>query len=115
MKVIIAGSRSITDYSLLLSAMETLQLDVTEVVSGTAKGVDQLDERWAQEKEIPIKKFPADWKTFKGGAGYVRNEQMAKYGEILVALWGGKSKGTQHMIDLARKADLEVHVVEVNS
>jgi len=113
MRVIIAGSRSITDYSLLLSAMETLQLDVTEVVSGTAKGVDQLGERWAQEKEIPIKRFPADWKNLGKRAGYVRNAEMAKYGEVLVALWDSKSKGTQHMIDLARKADLKVHVVEV--
>jgi hypothetical protein len=36
---------------------------------------------------------------------------MAKYADVLIAFWDGKSKGTKHMIDLAKKYELKVEVV----
>ena len=47
MKVIIAGSRDITDYSLVCRAISESKFDITEVISGTARGVDTLGEKWA--------------------------------------------------------------------
>ena len=38
------------------------------------------------------------------------NKQMADYADALVAIWDGKSRGTKHMIDLARMQSLEVFV-----
>lgn len=50
MKTIIAGSRDITDYPRFEQYMQRV-LDsgwtITEVVSGTCRGVDQMGERWA--------------------------------------------------------------------
>jgi predicted Rossmann fold nucleotide-binding protein DprA/Smf involved in DNA uptake len=62
MRTIIAGSREITDYALIERGMIDVPFNVTEVVSGGARGVDTLGERWARENGIPIKIFPADWK-----------------------------------------------------
>ena len=45
MKVIIAGSRGITDGRLVSAAVAASGFDITEVVSGTCHGVDQLGER----------------------------------------------------------------------
>jgi hypothetical protein len=42
---------------------------VTELVSGGAPGVDTDAERWADQHEIPIKKFKPDWKQYGRGAG----------------------------------------------
>jgi len=36
---------------------------------------------------------------------------MAKYANVLIAFWDGKSKGTKHMIDLAKKYKLVVKVI----
>lgn len=110
MKVIIAGSREITDYAIVERAIRESGFQVTEVVSGTARGVDRLGERWARENVIPIKTFPAYWQTYGQKAGFLRNAQMAEYGEALIAVWDGKSLGTTNMICLARAKGLEVFV-----
>lgn len=81
-----------------------------EVVSGTAKGADQMGEFWAEEHGVLVTTFPADWDRFGRSAGYRRNEDMAKYSDVLVAFWDGHSRGTKHMIDLALEHSLEVHV-----
>lgn len=108
MKTIVAGSRSFNDYNLLSNCLN--QLVITEIVSGTANGADKLGERYGKEKNIPLKQFPANWKLGKG-AGYLRNSEMAEYGECLVAFWDGISKGTKHMIDLANKKGLKVIII----
>ena len=62
-----------------------------------------------------VKRFVPDWNTYGKSAGYRRNAEMAKYASeaygVLFAFWDGQSRGTKHMIDLANKYGLEVHVV----
>lgn len=130
MKTIIAGSRSINDWSTVAVAVEKSGFTVTEVVSGTAGGVDQLGESLAELHGIPVKKFPANWKdwtvtsavikTNKWGqkynakAGHDRNKKMAEYADALIAVWDGKSSGTRDMIDLMEQLGkpVYVHLVE---
>ena len=106
MKCIIAGSRTIKDYGLVLDAIEKSGFEITEVVSGTADGVDKLGERFAMDEAIPIKRFPANWKKYGKKAGPLRNEEMAVYvqqyfgGAIII--WDGISRGTRSMISLAK-------------
>ncbi len=111
MKTIIAGSRSFSDYELLRSVCD--EYEITEIVSGTARGADLLGEQYGKEKGIPIKRCPADWNKWGKRAGFLRNVQMAEYGERLIAFWDGESSGTKMMIDEARKRRLEVRVVEI--
>lgn len=113
MKVIIAGSRDIDDFSLVKEAVTESGFEITEVVSGKAPGVDKLGEQWAEQNDVPVKEFPADWKLHGKGAGPIRNVQMAKYAEALIALWDGQSRGTSNMIQNARAYGLEVHVKKV--
>ncbi len=110
MKVIIAGSRDLTDYSEITKAITNSKFKITEVVSGAARGVDKMGERWARENGVSCKQFPADWKGQSKQAGYLRNVRMADYADALIALWDGKSKGTRHMINIARRKKLWVYV-----
>lgn len=113
MKVIIAGGRDFHDFSYLEKCMAKANLNVTEVVSGAAKGVDTLGEQWAKKNNIPVKQFPADWNKNGNSAGPIRNKQMAEYGEVLVALWDYESRGTKNMIDTAKNNGLEVFVFRI--
>jgi hypothetical protein len=130
MRAIIAGSRHITNYNhvknLINNTVNLLwtnrKIGITEIVSGGAKGVDKLGERWAEENGLPVKRFPARWddlsvpnvfvkinsygKKYNARAGLDRNESMAQYADILIAIWDGKSKGTKDMIDRAKKHGL---------
>ena len=114
MKTIIAGSRDIEDFQLVLAAVKASKFEITEVVSGRARGVDNLGEGWASLNKIPIKPFPAKWTTDEGqfdrGAGHKRNAQMAEYADALIAIWDGSSPGTRNMINEAAKRGLKLYV-----
>lgn len=47
MKVIVAGSRTITNYERVKQVIAEFPFLITEIVSGGARGVDQMGERWA--------------------------------------------------------------------
>lgn len=131
MKLIIAGSRTITDYNLLKKAMKDSNAisKVKEIVSGGAKGVDTLGERWAKEHKVKLTVMKAKWNDLKAPgavidvrpgtedgyynsrAGLQRNEDMGRYADALLALWDGKSTGTAHMIDFMKKLGKKVYVV----
>jgi hypothetical protein len=115
MKVVVAGSRSFKDYNLLCQMCDEM-LNVhteteIEIVSGTAKGADTLGERYAAERGFLLTRFPAQWEMYGRSAGYKRNAEMAVYADSLIAFWDGESKGTKHMIDLAKQHKLQLKVV----
>nr|NIQ79998.1 DUF2493 domain-containing protein [Anaerolineae bacterium] len=88
-----------------------LDLEDTEIISGTAKGADQTGEQWAKQNGVQVRRFPADWKKFGRKAGFRRNHQMLEEATALVAFWDGKSRGTKHMIEIAKKRGIKVRVV----
>lgn len=114
MKIIIAGSRGINSIEEIYSAVQKSKFNVSEVVSGGARGVDLLGEVYARKENKNIKRFPAEWDKFGKSAGYKRNTQMAEYSDGLIAIWDGKSSGTKHMIDEMRKRNKKVFVHIVN-
>lgn len=113
MKVIVAGSRDITDYLFVDKCIIESNLHITALVSGNARGVDQLGERWAKEHNIPIEFYPVtkeDWNTFGKKAGHLRNLKMAQNADALLAIWDGVSPGTKNMIENAIKHNLKLEV-----
>lgn len=116
-RVIIAGSRSFSNYDLLrehcLSLLhDKMQRNVVVIVSGHAHGADLLGERFAKEFGLPCEHHPANWKAFGKAAGLIRNAEMAKNADALIAFWDGKSRGTSHMINFARRKGLDVSIID---
>lgn len=121
-KVIVAGSRTANNFELVEKSLmmyfkeHKLHRADVEIISGTARGADQLGEQFANKYGLKLTKFPADWDKYGKSAGYIRNEEMAKYATengILFAFWDGNSKGTNHMINLAKKYSLTVIVISI--
>ena len=110
MKTIIAGSRTILDYKHIIDAIKSCPFPITSVVSGHANGADTLGEWYAENHQLPLEIFPANWKEHGRSAGYIRNTEMAKNAEALVVLWDGQSSGTRHMINIAKVKGLKIHV-----
>jgi len=127
LKIIIAGTRTFNDYSLLKEKMGYFLNGATDVtiVSGanpgkTIKkryypGADGLGERYAEDNGYALVRFPARWKALGLKAGPIRNANMAKFATHLVAFWDGKSPGTTDMIRQAKKTGLVVRVVVYNN
>ena len=116
-RVIIAGTRSFNDYELLRDSCNNLlsekqRTHTVVVISGTARGADQMGERYARERGFQLRRFPADWEQYGKSAGHIRNAKMADNADALIAFWDGESKGTKNMIDNARRKGLAVRVIQ---
>ena len=104
MKCVIAGSRSIKSYDLVYQAFTNCDWSskITEIVSGTAKGVDRLGEELASNLGLEVAKFPANWSLGRG-AGHIRNGDMAKYTDIAIVLIENDSNGSKNMVKQMKK------------
>jgi hypothetical protein len=101
MRTIIAGSRSIEDLGIIIQAIMLSNFSITKVISGTAKGVDQLGEMWANLNNIQCERFQANWNLYGKSAGYKRNEEMTDHADQVIVIWDGISKGSKSMLDIA--------------
>lgn len=115
MKLVIAGSRSVTNKPLVFYEASRVHdiYPVTEVVSGCARGVDTLGEQWADVFGVAVKRFPvtkSDWERIGPSAGHRRNKEMADYADAVLAVWDGKSSGTKSMIKYALDRNLLLFV-----
>ena len=112
-RVIVAGGRDFFDYNLLCKKLDII-LSTQEkviIVSGNARGADSLGERYAKEHGILISYFPASWAQYGSKAGFIRNEEMAKYADACICFWNGESSGTADMIRLAKEYNLKLRVI----
>lgn len=111
MHTIIAGSRTVTDYQILLDALAHVRWEITTVISGA----DRLGERYARENNLALEQYPADWKRHGKRAGYLRNVEMTDSARGCVVLWDGKSKGAKMMIEIAQRCKLRLLVFQLSS
>lgn len=113
MKIIVAGTRTFDMVDLLYEKLDHIAdvARIDEIVSGHARGADQMGEMYADERGIPVKLFPAEWDKYGKIAGIRRNVEMADYADELVAFWDGKSTGTKHMINTMTLKNKPLHVV----
>ncbi len=113
MKTIIAGSRTITDFSLVEQAIIESGFEITKVISGMAKGVDSLGELWAHYNNIGIRYCPANWIKHKKAAIYIRNVEMAEIADALIVIIENYSRGSTHMLEIAQNKGLQVYCKRV--
>ena len=112
MRLLICGDRNWTDCKMIRDAIEEFKPDV--VVEGEARGADTLAGIIALSKGIRVIPFPADWNRHGKPAGMIRNALMLKVGkpDLVIAFHDDieQSKGTKHMVGIARKAGVRVEV-----
>lgn len=113
-KVVIAGGRDFVDIGLMLEYMDRClqgKLDHNiRIISGTARGADRTGEIYASARGHKVIHMPAQWDTYGKSAGYRRNVEMAEAADAVICFWDGKSKGTKHMIDIAKERGLPLRV-----
>lgn len=111
MRVIIAGGRNQRPSDDQIdAAVKASGFQISTVISGTCRGVDQAGENWAFARGIPVIRFEPDWDRYGKMAGPYRNQDMAVAADGLIAFWDGKSRGTASMIEEAKLRGLRIHV-----
>ena len=114
LKIIVAGSRDITDYNFIQNNLDVILRNTkkkVEIVSGGARGVDTLAIQYAKGRQLSFKEFSANWNEHGKAAGPIRNAEMAHYSNGLIAFWDGISRGTKNMIDTMDKLNKPYKVI----
>ncbi len=106
MKAAVIGSRNLSVKNL----EKYLPENVTEIVSGGARGIDADAKKYALENNIPIKEFLPEYDKYGRSAPLKRNIQIIEYADIVFAFWDGTSRGTKFVIDNCKKMNVEVVV-----
>ena len=106
-KVVIAGGRDFNDFPRLCDVMDKLlerQIKVNKIIiiSGGARGADTLGERYARLRNFGVIKMKADWSKDGKRAGFIRNKEMLNIADGVVCFWDGKSRGTEHMVNITK-------------
>ena len=112
MKLIVAGTRTFSDFQLAESEILKIATPEDTILSGCARGADEIGEKIARKYGMKIERYPADWSLYGRMAGPIRNEQMAKNADSCIVFWDGESRGTRSMIELAKKYHLNLFVVK---
>lgn len=112
-RICVCGGRDFDDYPLLSKTLKSLtkKLKKFTIVVGGAEGADKLAQDWAFHNMKPYLIYHADFKKNGVKAGPIRNRQMAKNSDAVVAFWDGKSRGTRDMIELAKKKNLKLRII----
>lgn len=108
MRIGVVGSRDISDYDYVRLVLSTIVQPDDIIISGGAKGVDRLAERYANENDIECVVYKPDWDKYGKQAGLIRNGTIVEDSDYIVAIWDGESKGTMDTIHKAEVANKQV-------
>ncbi|MEA4900580.1 hypothetical protein [Desulfitobacterium sp.] len=106
MRVAIIGSRGLCVPNL----EKYLPEDVTEIVSGGARGVDTSAKEYALAHGLKLTEFLPEYDKFGRGAPLKRNITIIENADLVLAFWDGKSHGTKFVIDNCRQHGIPVKV-----
>lgn len=111
----IIGSRSRnakSDLKLIIETFEKLYKESDIIVSGDAlSGGDRFAEELSKYRQITFLKCRAKWDKHGKGAGIIRNSEIVKNCDVLIACWDKKSSGTKDSIEKAKKINIPVILV----
>ena len=114
MNLAVIGSRSFIDFELFENKINNfiVQNNIDKkgliIISGGAKGVDTLARRYAIKNKIVLVEYLPDWNLHGKSAGMIRNLEIVKNCDKLIAFWCNNSKGTEHSITEAKKLNKDV-------
>lgn len=113
-RVAVIGSRGFA-YPYVVERFVYLLPKSWTIVSGGARGVDTWAYETAKHHTRHVEVYNADWKKFGKYAGFIRNNEIVKNSDVVVAFWDGSSKGTRHSVQLARNLNKPVFIIRTTN
>jgi hypothetical protein len=104
MNIAIIGSRDFPSLWMVRAIVDCLIPTKHIVVSGGAKGVDNIAVDQAKFRNIPRAVYRPDYTSYGSNAPHVRNDQIINLADYVIAFWDGESPGTKSVIDKVIKA-----------
>ena len=109
MKLMIAGSRSITDFDI----SPYIPADADTIISGGADGIDRLAEQYSDTHRLSKYIIRPRYDLYGRAAPLRRSEQMVDMADAVLIIWDGRSRGTLYTLEYAKKKKKRVTIVYV--
>ncbi len=110
MKVAIVGSRRLTN----ITISKYIPKETTQIITGGAKGIDTLAEKYADENNITKTIIKPEYKKYGIHAPLIRNKEIVEKADLIIAIWDGESKGTKSAIDYAKELNKKINLYILN-
>jgi hypothetical protein len=107
MKLAIIGSRNIKK----IIIDDYIPENVSEIVSGGAKGIDSLAKEYAIRKGIKLTEFLPEYKRYGRAAPIIRNKRIVEDADKIIVFWDGCSNGARSVILYAQKIGKPCEVI----
>ena len=108
-RLLVCGDRNWQDKEYIRAFIKRINPDV--IIEGEARGADTFARQIAEEMDIKVMSFPADWERYGRSAGPIRNKRMLDEGkpDLVLAFHADieHSKGTADMIRQARARGIQ--------
>lgn len=96
MKVAIIGSRGLN-----LDIGKHIPKNTTLIITGGARGIDELAESYADSKCIPKLIIEPEYNKYGKAAPLIRTKTILEKADLIIIFWDGESKGTKYAIKCA--------------
>lgn len=106
MRVAVIGSRTFSDYELVESTLKCVY--ISEIISGGDLGADQLAQKYAEEKGIPIRVITHTENPEHTSIN--RTYSIINLAQLVIAFWDGRSQGTKDLINYARSKNKQLKI-----
>ncbi len=116
-RLAIVGTREYSNYEEFEKIVDQHIGDIGRpafIVSGGARGIDSLAERYAKEHKINTEIYHPDWKRHGKAAALIRNTDIISNATHVLALPGPSSRGTYDAIRKAIDRGKILKIVEVS-
>lgn len=115
MRIAAIGCREFTNQKLVDAVLSKYLGEITLIVSGGACGADSMAEDFAKRHNIDTLIFKPDWNKYGKSAGFIRNEDIIKNADLVIAFWDMESKGTAHSLSLAEKYGVKSIIINIKT
>ena len=104
MKIAVVGSRKLAVDNL----GKYIPDNVTEIISGGAKGVDTDAKKYALSHGIKLTEILPEYNKYGRSAPLRRNIAIIEEAELVLVFWDGHSHGTKFVIDRCKEKNIPI-------
>lgn len=106
MRIAIVGSRNLN----ITNLEQYLPNDVTEIISGGAKGIDTSAREFAIKNNIKLTEILPEYEKYGRAAPIKRNDLIVNAADVVFAFWDGNSHGTKYVINYCKKTNKPIKI-----
>lgn len=111
MRIAIVGSRNLN----ITNLEQYLPNDVTEIISGGAKGIDTSAREFAIKNNIKLTEIFPEYEKYGRAAPIKRNDLIVNAADIVFAFWDGNSRGTKYVIEYCKKTNKPIRIFKLKN